>query len=125
MQQKAHCILLILSSALTACSTNFSQMSPIDFSHGKRRALITKFYTPDMPREVLPPCLRPLPKKTLEEQQFAEVHYHGVRDARKAVVAIPAGENLHIGDELEIAPESCAAGQLSNVTRVLSFQNQE
>jgi hypothetical protein len=104
------CLLL-----LGACASQ----TGVDWKAGNRPAWIVSFYGDDTAPSGLPGCLASLPSAELHNRRFAKLYYRHVRRMMTEVVEIPDGIDAHVDDLIEILPQDCDQGKLSQFIRVI------
>ena len=83
---------------------------------------IVGFYGAQTPRSELPNCLALLPAEVLSSHRYAKIDYRHVRRMLIEVADLKeiAGDTpVAIGDRVELLPQDCDAGRLSQVTRIM------
>ncbi|MYM26093.1 hypothetical protein GTP46_26025 [Duganella sp. FT135W] len=113
---------LAATAAIAAISAGCASKQPIsavDWDHGARRGWIVARYTPDAIGATLPPCLANLRADDYVAHRFVKVRYRQGKHSHDAVAELPAGVPLVDGEQVELWPADCAAGQLAHISRVL------
>ncbi|CDG83209.1 hypothetical protein [Janthinobacterium agaricidamnosum] len=109
---------LLSASLLSSCASD--KPASVDWRHGAKHGDIAGFYDADTPRDSLPACLAQLPAEQLAQQRYVKIHYHHVRRMLVEVALLPDGQQVALGDKVELWPEDCSLGKLSRITQFLS-----
>jgi hypothetical protein len=110
---------LAATMALVAGCASKAADAPIDWDHGARRGRVVARFTPDSAGAALPPCLASLPADAFSAQRYVKVRYRQGRHMQDTVAELPPGQPMIEGEQVELWPANCAAGQLAHISRVL------
>lgn len=102
---------------LSACAGN-SYVSDADWKQGARRSWVVETYAPDHVATTLPACLGNLAPGEYAAHRYIKVRYMHSRLWHESVAELPPGLEAKKGDQLEVWPADCAAGQLARVVKL-------
>lgn len=102
---------------LSACASN-SHLSDADWKQGARRSWVVETYAPDYSAATLPACLANLSAGEYAAHRYIKVRYMHSRSWHEAVAELPSGLEAKKGDQLEVWPADCGAGQLARVVKL-------
>ena len=111
------CAAAVVVTVLSGCASS-TRAPAVDWEHGARRGWVVSTMTPD-PDGMMPPCLAKLSAGELAEHRYIKLRYHSGRLVHEAVAPLPPGLAVLDGQQVEVWPADCAAGQLARISRIL------
>lgn len=111
-------LLPILVSLLAGCAS-LKHPVAVDWQNGAKRGTVTRTFDASTPVELLPACLKSLPRDELAAHRYVEVEAMHRRHAYRDAGQLPAGVIAGPGDAVEIYTKNCQAGSLSTISRLL------
>lgn len=104
------CAAGILNSALA---------TDIHWDQGARRAWVLSIVSTRPAKDDLLPCLDSLSDDEMKNRHFVKVHYRHIRKFITTVTEVPKDTEIETGDEIEIVPEKCSEGKISQFIQIL------
>lgn len=109
---------LALAAVLAGC-TSLAGGGHVDWQNGAKHGWVAASYSSATPRDQLPRCLAGMSAAELDAHRYVRVDYRHVKRMLVEVAELPGEQPMRLGERVELWPQDCEQGKLSQISRRL------